>query len=71
MLDADRAAGDHRDSREDRRCKDRDDQMAALRKLALRITWDGQAEAGRVVPAGRLLRHRAGRESLQVAYHRA
>ena len=44
---------------------DRDDEMAGLRKLALRITWDGQAQAGRVVPAGRFLRHRPGRESVQ------
>ena len=44
--------------------------MAALRKLVLQITWDGQAQAGRLVPAGRLLRHRPGREPLQVARHR-
>ena len=37
----------------------RADQMAGLRKLALRITWDGQAEAGGLVPAGRFLRHGA------------
>ena len=31
---------------------DRDDQMAALRKLALRITWDGQAKPAVWVPLG-------------------
>ena len=50
---------------------DRADQMAALRKLALRITWDGQAKPAVWCPAGRFLRHRAGREPLQDAYWRA
>ena len=45
--------------------KDREDQIAALRQLALRITWDGQAEPAVWCPLGG-----PGREPLQVAAHR-
>ena len=55
----------------------REDEMAGLRKLALRITWDGSTarrsrpiEAGRLVPAGRFLRHGPRRQPLQNAADR-
>ena len=50
---------------------DRKDQMAAMRKLALRITCDGADEAGQVwCPLGDFFGTAPGDEPLQVAAHR-
>ena len=45
-------AGDHRDQGARLDFDDREDEMAALRKLALKITWDGQAQPAVWCPLG-------------------